>query len=414
MTAADCPAPNVTDPLVQGLLGQVDCHVQSLVRGGYGALFAPSGAFSETLSALLVIYVAVAGYRLLLGRSGVNVSDFAMTAVKLAAVLALATQWSLYEALVYRTLFVGPQEIAEALLKGFGARSGVAEGDVFRGLDRALTSMTAFSPAAPPGGAAAGAASVTAAAPTAAGQASTLLSRAGFDAALLLGSAAALLIATIGALLAAKIVLALLLALGPVFVALLLFDPTRGLFEGWMRAVLAFAFVPLSVTLVLALSLSLLDPQIRALDVMKGGGPYTPGVAFAVAVLVAVTVMVSLGLMGAGAVVFAGFKWPWRASPAAVPSSAPVLATRAEPEQSRPDRLRERLIAAARRARAADAAPEAAADLAGALRRVSVVADRSAGAVGIAADQRIGQTRRRAANPRRSAVRGASQGGGGR
>src|SRR5260370_1139266 len=62
-----------------------------------------------------------------------------------------------------------------------------------------------------------------------------------------------------------KIVLGLLLAVGPAFLLLLLFDATRGLFEGWTRAALAFALAPLAVTLLLGLALAMIDPALSAL-----------------------------------------------------------------------------------------------------------------------------------------------------
>ena len=101
--AGACPTPQIGDPLVASLLGSTDCHVQSLVRSGYDALFAPSGAFSAVMTILLTVYVALIGYRLLLGRSQLNVSDLALSAVKIGVVVALATQWGNYQTVVYRT-----------------------------------------------------------------------------------------------------------------------------------------------------------------------------------------------------------------------------------------------------------------------------------------------------------------------
>ena len=75
--AGSCPAPGPDDPLVQSLLGTVDCNVQDLVHTGYMAVFQPGGAISGLLTALLTIYVAIMGYRLLLGQSQLRVSDFA-------------------------------------------------------------------------------------------------------------------------------------------------------------------------------------------------------------------------------------------------------------------------------------------------------------------------------------------------
>jgi type IV secretion system protein VirB6 len=220
--------------------------------------------------------------------------------VKLGAVLALATQWGAYQAIVYRTLFFAPQQLADLMLHGLRAQGSALDANVFDGLQRAFTDLTSFSPAQPPG------------APTVGpnGVLSTLLSKAGFDSMLMLISAVILLLSSLGVLLACKIVLGLLLAVGPIFIALLLFDSTRGLFEGWLRASLGFAFAPMAATLLLGLALSLLDPFLRQIEVMREVNSYTPGVAFGVMVLVVVFAGVSLGLALAGAVIAGGFKLP--------------------------------------------------------------------------------------------------------
>jgi len=156
---------------------------------------------------------------------------------------------------------------------------------------------------------------------------------------LMLIAAVILLLSSLGVLLACKVVLGLLLAAGPIFIACVLFDSTRGLFEGWLRASLGFAFAPLAVTLLLGLALNLLDPSLQQIEVMRQVDSYTPGVAFGVMVLVVVFAGVSLGLVAAGAVIAGGFKLPRpergveRAPPSTVStttlSADPALAPRA-------------------------------------------------------------------------------------
>jgi hypothetical protein len=55
---AVCPAPGPDDPMVQSLLGVVDCNVRALVHTGYGAIFQPGAAIAGVLTAILTIYVA--------------------------------------------------------------------------------------------------------------------------------------------------------------------------------------------------------------------------------------------------------------------------------------------------------------------------------------------------------------------
>ena len=419
-----CPIPGPDDPLVQGLLATTDCHVQALVRSGYGSLFEGSGPFAGVLTVLLTIYVALIGYRLLLGRSQLNISDFALTAVKLGAVVALATQWGTYQTVVYRALFDGPQQVADLVLHGLSANGVSFGGDVFEGLQRAFADLTAFSPAAPPGAAANAAAqaapaispALAAAAPTAAAlpvaaAGGGLLSKGGFDSLLLLGSAVVLLLSTLGVLLMAKIVLGFLLALGPIFIAALLFDSTRGVFEGWLRASLGFAFAPLAVTVLLGLALTLLGPSLGELEVMKEQNTYTPGVAFGVLILVMVFAAVSAGLLLAAGVVAGGFKLPgarraaFAAAPVAAPQPAapPAALGRAERVAAAASAQERRDAAVFTRAGAGASPGGGGSAVGGGVdRRTSVetiTTDRAAPAV-VTVETRLGQAPRRSARPR--------------
>jgi type IV secretion system protein VirB6 len=75
-----------------------------------------------------------------------------------------------------------------------------------------------------------------------------------------------LLLGTVGVLLTARIVLAVLLALGPVFVIMGVFSGTRGLTAGWVRGVVLTALTPLFVVLSGGISLELLVPILSRLN----------------------------------------------------------------------------------------------------------------------------------------------------
>jgi type IV secretion system protein VirB6 len=212
------------------------------------------------------------------------------------------------------------------MLHGLRAHGSAVGGNVFDGLQRAFTDLTSFSPAQPPGAPPPSPVTGPNGVSTGSGVLSTLLSKAGFDSMLMLISAVILLLSSLGVLLACKVVLGLLLAVGPIFIALLLFDSTRGLFEGWLRASLGFAFAPLAVTLLLGLALNLLEPSLQQIEAMRQVNSYTPGVAFGVMVLVVVFAGVAAGLTAAGAVIAGGFKLPrpGKAVQAAVSHAAPA------------------------------------------------------------------------------------------
>lgn len=325
--AGACPVLASEDPLVRGLIGVVDCNVQTLVHAGYAGLFQPGGGLANLLTSLLVIYVAVIGYRLMLGRGSLQVSEVAISAVKLGAVVALATQWDAYQALVYGFLFHAPEQLATAVLEKLQAPGSAFQGDVFDGLQRAFDDLSqaagAFAQHTTGAGATAGQSVAQASAQTGAqlggqlqGQAGAaqaaagLLSGAGFGAVLLTGTAGLLLLSSLGVLLAAKLVLGLLLAIGPVFIALFLFEATRGVFEGWLRASLAFAFAPLAATLLTGLALTMLEPSLVQMEQLRTQNIYTLAPVYGVTLLVLVFTVVSAGMLVAGALVAGGLRLP--------------------------------------------------------------------------------------------------------
>ena len=79
-----------------------------------------------------------------------------------------------------------------------------------------------------------------------------------------------LLIGTVGILVTARIALAVLLAIGPVFIVLGLFTGTRGLTAGWLRSVVLTAIMPLFVVVGGGIVLELLVPIVSKLRAMPG------------------------------------------------------------------------------------------------------------------------------------------------
>ncbi|HWU80538.1 MAG TPA: type IV secretion system protein, partial [Caulobacter sp.] len=104
--------------MVQGLIGSVDCRVQDLAETGYAALAGPGSPVGSMLTGLLTLYVVFVGYRLILGRGGLRVGDATLMVIKIGMVVALATNWSLFQTLVYDTLTKAPAEVGGLLLGG--------------------------------------------------------------------------------------------------------------------------------------------------------------------------------------------------------------------------------------------------------------------------------------------------------
>src|SRR5271155_5491791 len=105
----------VTDMgVVRDVLTTVDCNTRSFARLGYESLAAADSPFQTALTVALTIYVAVIGYRLLFG-NGARLADGPTIALKIGAVLALVTSWSLFQTLVFDLAERAPIEIASVI-----------------------------------------------------------------------------------------------------------------------------------------------------------------------------------------------------------------------------------------------------------------------------------------------------------
>jgi type IV secretion system protein VirB6 len=129
----------------------------------------------------------------------------------------------------------------------------------------------------------------------------------------MLGQARTLyLTGAIAAFASVRIVAGLLLALGPLFVLFLLFDSTRGLFEGWIRGLAGAALGALATTIVLGVQLALLEPWLAFILTQRRFNVATPGVPVEMLVTNLVFALVVIAALAATARVAAGFRIPDR------------------------------------------------------------------------------------------------------
>jgi len=381
---ATCAQLPVDAPMVEGLVGSVDCRVHDLATSGYAALAGPGSPVALLLTGLMTLYVVFIGYRLMLGRSGLRVGDATMSVLKIGIVVALATNWPFFQTLVYDTLTKAPAEVG-GLLLGPSSHPFAALQDAFDGLQKSASLMASR-------------ASVGAAA-TQGGP--------GFGAFAVNTGGMTLLLSTLGVLLASKVVLAILLALAPLVAGLLLFETTRGLVEGWLKAMIALALVPMVAVLTLSLELAMLAPSLKALAEARAAQQFAafdigPAVTVLVLSLVFALVMV-LAIIALG-VIAAGLRLPrglvgaaWNDLAAA--PEAPRYATSQVEPLSRAATVAAAAAALDRR----DVGP-ASSDPIGP-RMLTVISDRGpvAAAAYAASSAPLGQTYRRTPAPRRAA-----------
>lgn len=209
------------------------------------------GEVAGPLRAALVLYVILYGFAILRGSISEPIMDFAVRSLKLAFIYLLATTVA-YSSFVIDPLFhVLPNTLARAI-------SGSSVPDVGTAFDQFFARAAYL-------------------AEKIAGEASPFDFGPWILAALvyLVGALAAAL--GFGVVLIAKVALALLVALGPIFIACALFDATRRFFFGWLAQAVNYLVLFALIITIFQLVLSLVAQQWGSID---GNDPIAGGLLF--------------------------------------------------------------------------------------------------------------------------------------
>lgn len=276
-----CAAQPEAQGFVSSMVRFIDCQAQALGSNAWASLAAPGSTLSIVLTSFLTIFIALIGYNLLLGRS-FTVRSGTLSAVKIGIVFALATSWPAYRTLVYDLVTDGPAQIVSDI--GRPAAVPGSDGSLLQRLDLAdgaLVQLAILGPGnpvrarsdipPPPFG--------------------------GFDAFALGGARILFLLTAIAGLGSVKAVAGLLLALGPFFIAFLMFDNTRSLFEGWVRVLAGAAIAAVGVTIALGLQLALLEPWLSGILARRMAGEALPSVPVELLVVASTFAIVVLAML---------------------------------------------------------------------------------------------------------------------
>lgn len=270
---------------VAGALQAVDCVAGQATTAAFGRLFGQGGALLSTLTVLLTLYVGFFAINLLTGRGSLGVRALAPKMMTLGLILTFATSWAAYSTVVWNLAVGAPDQIAGIITGSQGSATSLFAQKidvVFNALLQASPQDAAAQAKAPP----------------------SAFSPEGM---MWLGGMLFLL-GTVGVLVTARIALAVLVMLGPVFVVMALFDGTRGLFAGWLKGLAMLALVPLFAVLGGSIMLELAVPVLSALLLTPGQIDPQAAMAFfvvgAVHAALMVMVMKVLGTMVGGWTVF--------------------------------------------------------------------------------------------------------------
>ena len=227
---------------VSSALTAVDCIASTMSEQAFNRLFGTDGQLAFALTILLGLYVAFFGISLMLGRANLSVRAFVPKMMTLGLVLTFATSFVAFSSVFYNVFIGGPDQIA-GILTGTSGESATAVfaqklDVVFMAIQNASGDTKDISAFSPPG--------------------------------MMWMGAMLLLLGTVGLLVTARIALALLLAIGPIFVVMALFEGTRGLFTGWLKGLTMMALAPLFAVLGGSIMLEMAVPVLQALTKLPG------------------------------------------------------------------------------------------------------------------------------------------------
>jgi len=340
-----CPTFTPDGEFLREMLAMVDCQAQTIGQGGYQALAAPGSSASLALTGLLTVFIALFGYRMLFGQAP-DTRDGILAVVKLGVVLALATSWPAFRTLVYDVALHAPAEVASTIGQPAGL-PGTGGGLVGRlqGADNLLAELVLIGTGRPPN-------IDEIVGPTQAltpaqqqreySRLQQLQQRPRWDPArdakMVAQARTLYLTGAIAAFASVRLVAGLLLALGPLFALFLLFDATRGLFEGWVRGLAGAALGALATAIILGVQLALMEPWLAHIITLRRNNISTPTVPVELLVTTLVFALTLLAALIAAARVAHGFRMPeaLRLAPARVAEAlrdAPRLLRAAAPGQ---------------------------------------------------------------------------------
>jgi len=265
---ATCPRLSTGEAFLSTLLRHIDCQAQTIGAGGYQALADPGSPFALALTGLLTIFVALFGLRMMLGQTP-TVRDGVMAVVKIGVVLTIAASWPAYRTVVYDVVVQGPAQLSSALGRAAGLPGGDSDlvnrlQDADASIIRLINYGTGRDDLAvlPPSN------------PNEPAQRTPIA-----DNPALGWARVFFLSSTIAAFAAVRLTAGVLLALAPLFAGLLLFNMARGLFVGWLRALVFALLASVATTMVLGVQLALLEPwlaqviQLRQSNALAAAAP---------------------------------------------------------------------------------------------------------------------------------------------
>lgn len=237
--------------MIEDLINQVDSIILTFVQGSFGNL---TSTITTLWRLMFIVFIAFYGYKVIISGRFLG-SDLILHCVKIIVLLVLATEWDTFFIFVYKMVTDLPSDIAGLIMSGAAGSFGDPAATDTASANTALTNFYDRSIEV----------------------SDKIMEGAGWSDFGLYFYAGAIWIGAIGftgyatmLIVLAKVAVAILLAVGPVFILLLIFNNTKNLFEGWLRSLLNYAVIPIFVYALLALLLTLAEAPLKFMEDNSG------------------------------------------------------------------------------------------------------------------------------------------------
>tara|TARA_R110000868_G_scaffold223437_1_gene475332 strand:- start:1106 stop:2053 length:948 start_codon:yes stop_codon:yes gene_type:complete len=227
--------------MIVELLEKTDAISTEFVLNGYQEL---ANAYAPAIYGLVGLSVIIFGYATLQGWVNLSLPETSKRLLTIGFVLELALNWGSFSTYIYNVFTVIPSEVAVYLLRALPDSHYGSGSSVTAALDQVWTDGVGFSAA--------------------------IWERGGLQhlfpflwSFLVMVFIIVLVGIALVELVVAKFGLAIFLVLAPLMIPMMLFKATKEvLFDGWLKHMVTFAFIPIFVTAALVLCLSLLSDSV--------------------------------------------------------------------------------------------------------------------------------------------------------
>lgn len=233
----------IVSEFFSGTLNTVDAVIANFVVTAYQNFV---HAHTGIITLVFTVYIMTMGYQFIYHTHHFHLGQIVRQISVMLCVYGLIMNWYLYNIFVYRIFTSEPENIAKILIKSAG--NFQFSGNISQALNMIFdqvvnSSMGLFS------------------------QVSFNSLEFIFYGALVFGIGLALCVFALLLFVYAKMMMAVGLALGPIFILFILWDATRGMFNAWVNKLITTALVPIVTSAILMLMLSVVAVTLPQLNV---------------------------------------------------------------------------------------------------------------------------------------------------